>query len=149
MKTINREKREKRIAKTRWSESQEAGHWSGEAECVWSLHCMSGGECRLSSCQGQGRRSVCPSHIPSLRTQKASQSTKNNNNKKNNNKKSEHLYTAKKSVKKTNIYKCFTFSLECVLPRCFWPPDTLCTQEAASTFCSFSAKTRIYFNQYS
>lgn len=28
---------------------------------------MSGGECRPSSCQGQGRRSVCPSHTPSLR----------------------------------------------------------------------------------
>lgn len=30
---------------------------------------MSGGECRLSSCRGRGRRSVCPGHIPSLWTQ--------------------------------------------------------------------------------
>lgn len=45
-------------------------HQPGEAECVRSLHCMSGGGCRLFSCQGRGHRSVCPSHTPSLRTQK-------------------------------------------------------------------------------
>lgn len=45
-------------------------HQPGEAECVRSLHCMSGGGCRLFSCQGRGRRSVCPSHTPSLRTEK-------------------------------------------------------------------------------
>ena len=101
-------------------EAHEVVHWCGEAQCVWSSHCMSEGGCRPSSCQGQGRRSVCPGHTPSLRKHTASQIQHHTVSNTHVQISAAYIVTCGGKVmtyntQKTHVHRLYTYSPECVL----------------------------------